>query len=133
MLSIFTVVSSVALSMAPPGPFGDARHPVTREVKSASTPRAPSPALSSHFLGTAQGFYREVLSPLDGPRCAHRPTCSRYARQALEQHGWLGIWLTYDRLLRDARSSAVQGLPVRIEDGRLVYLDPLTESTFWLP
>jgi hypothetical protein len=45
----------------------------------------------------------------------------------------IGVWLTYDRLLRDARSSPVRLLPARLEAGRLVYLDPLTESTFWLP
>lgn len=94
--------------------------------------RAAAP--SSSFLGTAQGFYRDVISPIDGPRCAHRPTCSVYSREALAHHGWVvGVWLTYDRLLRDARSSSVRLLPVRLEDGRFVYVDPLMESTFWLP
>lgn len=132
MLSIFTALTSLVWLAAPPGPFGDARHPVTRDVRHPTPTESAPPSLSSSFLGTAQGFYRHVLSPLDGPRCAHRPTCSRYAQEALRQHGWLGVWLTYDRLLRDARSSSVRLLPVRIEDGRLVYLDPLTESTFWL-
>jgi hypothetical protein len=92
---------------------------------------APS---SASFLGTAHGFYRSVLTPIDGPRCAHRPTCSVYSREALERYGLVvGVWLTYDRLLRDARSSSVRLLPVHLEGGRLVYLDPLTESAFWLP
>jgi membrane protein insertion efficiency factor YidD len=132
MLSILTALTSMGLLAAPPGPFGNARHPVTREAWTRPTVGHSTPPLSSSFLGTAHGVYRDILSPVDGPRCAHRPTCSRYAWQALAQHGWLGIWLTYDRLLRDARSSSVRLLPVRLEEGRLVYLDPLTESTFWL-
>jgi hypothetical protein len=49
------------------------------------------------------------------------------------RHGLVGFWLAYDRLLRDARSSAIRQLPVAFDQGRIVYLDPLEESTFWLP
>jgi hypothetical protein len=134
MLSTLEMVTALALLAAPPGPFGNARHPVTREVQAPRTPREQPASSSASFLGTAQGFYRYVLSPIDGPRCSHRPTCSLYSREALRRHGLVvGVWLTYDRLLRDARSSSVRLLPVRLEGERIVYLDPVTESTFWLP
>ncbi|HEX8441262.1 membrane protein insertion efficiency factor YidD [Archangium sp.] len=135
MVSTFEMVTALALLAAPPGPFGNTRHPVTREVRLPPTQRVQAtPSSSASFLGTAQGFYRYVLSPIDGPRCSHRPTCSLYSREALARHGLVvGVWLTYDRLLRDARSSSVRRLPVRLEDARIVYLDPVTESTFWLP
>ncbi len=131
MLSIGQMLVGTLVLAAPPGPFGDARHPVTREVGTRSASRAPPSG--GDFLGVAHLLYRQVLSPIDGPRCSHRPTCSVYARQALGRHGFVGLWLTYDRLLRDGRSSAVRGLPVHLQEGRLYYLDPLTESTFWLP
>jgi hypothetical protein len=131
MLSIAQMLMGTLVLTAPPGPFGDVRHPVTREVKARPAPRAPSSEGS--FLGVAHLVYRQVITPIDGPRCSHRPSCSAYAREALGRHGLVGLWLSYDRLLRDSRSSAVRGLPVHLEDGRLYYLDPLTESTFWLP
>ena len=131
MLSILSTLGALTLAAPPPPPFGSARHPVTREVQ------RPAPALvpthGGDFLGVAFGFYRTVITPIDGPRCMHRPTCSLYARQAVARHGLAGLWLAYDRLLRDARSSSVRLLPTALEQGRIVYLDPLEESTFWFP
>jgi putative membrane protein insertion efficiency factor len=48
-------------------------------------------------------FYRLLVSPLLGQRCRFTPTCSVYAMQALERHGFLRgnakiVW----RLLRCA-------------------------------
>ena len=134
MVSICETVSALVLLASPPGPFGDTRHPVTREARTRHIPSPRVAPSSASFLGTAHGFYRSVVTPIDGPRCSHRPTCSAYAREALDRYGLVvGVWLTYDRLLRDARSSPVRLLPARLEAGRIVYLDPLTESTFWLP
>ncbi|WP_232293230.1 membrane protein insertion efficiency factor YidD [Stigmatella aurantiaca] len=132
MLSISPLLTAWALVALPPPPFGDARHPVTHEVSRVQPSRREAPG-DSQFLGVAYRFYQTVVTPMDGPRCAHRPTCSAYARQAIARHGLVGLWLAYDRLLRDARSSQVRALPVVLEHGRFVYLDPLEESTFWLP
>lgn len=48
--------------------------------------------------------YQLSLSPAItaiGVRCRHEPTCSHYARDALERHGaWLGVWMTLARVLR---------------------------------
>lgn len=45
--------------------------------------------------------YRLLLSPWLGSACRFEPTCSRYALQALEQHGSLhGSYLTLRRLAR---------------------------------
>lgn len=45
--------------------------------------------------------YQWVLSPFLGRHCRFAPTCSEYARQALQAHGVLrGGWLTLRRLLR---------------------------------
>lgn len=45
--------------------------------------------------------YQRWLSPLLGPHCRYSPTCSEYARQAIERHGLLrGAWLGTRRVLR---------------------------------
>jgi len=45
--------------------------------------------------------YRQLVSPLFGARCRFYPSCSEYARQALEKHGaWRGGWLALKRVAR---------------------------------
>jgi len=44
-------------------------------------------------------IYQRLISPLLGPCCRFHPTCSEYAKEALESHGLvMGIWLTIKRL-----------------------------------
>lgn len=45
--------------------------------------------------------YRCCISPLLGSNCRFYPTCSEYAREAIETHGALrGTWMTVRRLGR---------------------------------
>lgn len=45
--------------------------------------------------------YQLVLSPLIGPACRFAPSCSEFAREALERHGpWRGSLLALRRLGR---------------------------------
>ncbi len=45
--------------------------------------------------------YQLFVSPLLGNHCRFYPSCSQYAREAIEQHGALrGVWLAIRRLLR---------------------------------
>ena len=44
-------------------------------------------------------IYQRLISPLVGPCCRFHPTCSEYAKEALESHGLvMGMWLTMKRL-----------------------------------
>lgn len=46
-------------------------------------------------------FYQRRISPLMGARCIYMPTCSEYARQAIERYGLAkGGWLALRRILR---------------------------------
>jgi hypothetical protein len=45
--------------------------------------------------------YQYALRPLMGANCRFYPSCSDYAREAIERHGALkGIWLALGRVLR---------------------------------
>lgn len=112
------------------GPFGTERHPVTREARFSGRPSARR--AGDTFFRLSYEFYRRVVTPIDGPRCAHRPTCSRYGLLAVERHGAVGMLLTVDRLLRAGESSALRRLRLLREGDQLVLDDPLEDSTFWL-
>ncbi|HEX6979854.1 MAG TPA: membrane protein insertion efficiency factor YidD [Alphaproteobacteria bacterium] len=46
-------------------------------------------------------LYQWFIAPLLGPACRFMPSCSEYAREAIEIHGPLaGTWLAVRRLLR---------------------------------
>lgn len=46
-------------------------------------------------------FYKRAISPWLPPACRFEPTCSIYAREAIERHGFVkGIGLALRRLLR---------------------------------
>lgn len=44
--------------------------------------------------------YQWLISPWLGHHCRFYPSCSEYARQAIERYGvWRGVWLAICRLL----------------------------------
>ena len=46
-------------------------------------------------------LYQKLVSPLTGRNCRYLPTCSTYAAEALETHGFLrGTWLALKRVGR---------------------------------
>lgn len=68
-----------------------------------STALSPMPArfgVSWVFVGLIR-LYQVLISPLLGPRCRFHPSCSRYAAEALAEHGPLrGTWLAVRRIGR---------------------------------
>lgn len=45
--------------------------------------------------------YQAAISPWYPPSCRFTPTCSQYAVEALQKHGFFkGIYLTFNRLRR---------------------------------
>jgi putative membrane protein insertion efficiency factor len=46
-------------------------------------------------------LYKTILSPFFPPSCRFEPTCSEYAREAVEKYGAIrGTWLSFKRILR---------------------------------
>jgi putative membrane protein insertion efficiency factor len=46
-------------------------------------------------------FYKAAISPFLPPSCRFVPTCSEYARAAIEKHGAVrGTWLGFRRILK---------------------------------
>jgi len=65
-----------------------------------SAPRYTRCTMKSLLLALIDG-YRLLLSPFFGTQCRFYPTCSQYAREAIDVHGSLiGSWLALKRLLK---------------------------------
>jgi len=78
--------------------------------------RNPFVALATAFIR----LYRLVLSPWTGNQCRFHPTCSHYAEQAFEKHGFAkGFVLSLWRIVRCAPW------------GRPPWNDPVPERFAW--
>ena len=67
--------------------------------------------LPSRLLLSLISLYQVVLSPLLGPACRYEPTCSCYASQSIQRHGFLrGSWFAVKRLCRCHPFSKHSGL-----------------------
>lgn len=52
-------------------------------------------------LSSAIGLYQKILSPFLSPSCRFYPSCSHYAREAIEKRGiFYGLSLTIIRILK---------------------------------
>ena len=90
-----------------------------------------STRLSSNPLYLAALTYRHFLTKMDGPRCQHFPTCSRFANQAVARHGIIGILMGLDRVIQPPQSSAIRSLPQVEGWGQVRFFDPVSNYEFW--
>lgn len=116
-----------ATGPAAPPPRRDDDVPETADV----APNRVGSALQAHPLSLAALVYAELLTELDGPRCQHLPTCSRFASQALASHGAPGLLMGLDRLIQDHLSSAVRRLPEIPFGGQMRLYDPVANYEPW--
>ncbi|ODR94576.1 membrane protein insertion efficiency factor [Methyloceanibacter stevinii] len=68
---------------------------------STSAPRVWGRQIAKAVMLAPIMAYRYTFSALVGAHCRHLPTCSDYAREAIDLNGaWIGGWLTLARLCR---------------------------------
>lgn len=59
------------------------------------------PSIAARALILVVRGYQATLSPLMGGHCRFEPSCSRYAAEALREHGAVrGAWLSARRVCR---------------------------------
>ena len=120
-------ISAAAAPAAAEAPWSvDRRHPAP-QARTVPSPQAEERGSASAFGVVADGalwFWRNVLSPVDGPTCGFHPTCSGYARQAVRRHGWLlGGAMAADRIMRN--HAAPDDYALRRVHGVLRMVDPV--------
>jgi uncharacterized protein len=63
--------------------------------------KAARPSRPAILLAALIGAYQRWISPFLGNRCRFHPSCSVYAKTAIEVHGAArGSWLAFRRLLK---------------------------------
>ncbi|MEM0940306.1 MAG: membrane protein insertion efficiency factor YidD [Bacteroidota bacterium] len=45
-------------------------------------------------------FYQYIISPLLPSTCRFTPTCSHYAKEAIQKYGWKGVWIGFKRIIK---------------------------------
>jgi len=87
----------------------------------------------SPFSGLVS-LYRGPLNHLAAVRhgeCPMAPTCSEYAREAVDKHGEVMGWImASDRLMRCGRDEMHLAPKINI-DGEWRYYDPVERNDFW--
>jgi uncharacterized protein len=74
-------------------------------------------------------FFQTVVSPVDGASCDFYPTCSAYAKQALQKHGlFIGVAMASERL---CRLHSPEGYEPIEKFGAYYYYDPVENNDFW--
>lgn len=151
MLLPFCAAAMIVASSVPFGPFATDDHPVVGQVApvpgtgtwEARAPMAGEVTLeearrATHHRGGGSNplllaylLYRYFISPADGARCQHYPTCSQYGVLATRKHGLLGIVMTIDRLWQSGQPTAVRPYPVVRVYGHPRFYDPVSASDFW--
>lgn len=76
-------------------------------------------------------FFQDHISAVDGNRCPMTPSCSAYAREAVETHGvFVGWIMACDRLVRCGHDESNISASVQM-DGTVYIHDPVSSNDFW--
>jgi putative component of membrane protein insertase Oxa1/YidC/SpoIIIJ protein YidD len=77
-------------------------------------------------------IFNTTVSPVDGDRCQMYPSCSEYAKQAIDKHGlFIGWIMACDRLVRCGGDETDIAEEVYVNRRPHCY-DPLKNNDFWM-
>ncbi len=83
-------------------------------------------------LGSMVKFFQDYLSPLDGPKCPHYPTCSQFSRESLSLYGpFWGVVMTANRLTREYDGLLESGHYQLVYKGKVRAYDPPEQAWYW--
>ena len=126
-------LADTANPMKAPGAYSGPRLPLGMDTRTGYHHFLDQPVHSPTqplMLGL-MGFYRTVISPVNGDQSDLAPVHSLYAVQAVKDHGvLLGALLITERLIHEPDELAIT-VPFR-EKGRTFHYDPLLHNTYWL-
>jgi hypothetical protein len=99
-------------------------------------PRSATSSPSQKQPGANPGIwlldiYRDYISPVGWHDCPSFPTCSTYAVQAFEKHGFFMGWMMMvDRLIHEGQEERSVS-PVIYRSGTWKLYDPVENNDFW--
>lgn len=98
------------------------------EAKTAGEGPADAPLPLRLFIRT----YRSQISPAIGSRCLLEPSCSEFYLRACRKHGWIGMGIGGDRLIREPTVTGDPERAIVMPSGLIRYADPVSEHDYWL-
>lgn len=76
-------------------------------------------------------FYQDHISAVDGDRCQMHPSCSVYANNAINKHGFfIGWMMACDRLVRCGRDEKKISATI-VRDSQHYIFDTVESNDFW--
>ena len=98
------------------------------EAKTAGKGQQKAPLPLRLFIYT----YRSQISPAIGSRCLLEPSCSEFYLQACRKHGWIGMGIGGDRLIREPNVTGDPERAIVMPSGLIRYADPVSEHDYWM-
>ena len=121
-LLCFPILFSVAIYEEPWGKDTDVRPPSPPIEEQA-------PSVGVRIANAVIWFHQNIISPIDGPRSAYRPSSSQYMKQAMSRYGFFrGFVMGCDRLLRENDEEWVYRTIE--ENGKIYKYDPAFENKY---
>ncbi len=99
--------------------------------KKIEQPKSISSSLGAAILRAGLKLYRATVSQVDGDRCQMYPSCSAYALDVVNTHGFfIGFTMTAARLIGESNEMDYAPL-IKMKNGKELYYDPVSANDFW--
>ncbi len=116
-----------------PWDFQQPENPFPKRTIQIRDPASKSSHPIKQSLNNLMVFYQTFLSPMDGPKCPHYPTCSQFARESFSLYGpFWGSLMTTNRLTREYEGLLESGnYKIVYKGSQLRAYDPPEQEWLW--